>query len=76
MMDIKAALRMATMFAEVAADVSGVSCVAMLGPCADGVRWEVVTAETGARVAVGVVAVAIAEASEEMPATRGKRAQA
>lgn len=67
MMTIDMALRMAKLFAEIAADVSGVACMCMMGPCADGVRWEVLTAETGARIAVGVVAVGV-DAREEAPA--------
>jgi hypothetical protein len=79
MMKISDAIRMAHMFAEVAADASGVACMVTMGPCADGVRWEVMAAETGARIAVGVVAVSIdatAEAPQEAPRTRGKRAAA
>lgn len=69
MMNIKNAIRMAALFAEIAADVSGVACLCMAGPCADGVRWEVVAAETGARIAVGVVAVAVDATAEEAPDT-------
>ena len=67
MMTIRDAIRMAQLFAEVAAEMAGVSCVAMLAPCADGVRWTVVTAESGAHIAAGVVAVPV-DAREDIPA--------
>ena len=64
MMTIKDAIRMAQMFAEVAADAAGVACMCMLGPCPEGVRWIVVT-ETGAHVAAGEVAVSVDEMARE-----------
>lgn len=71
MNDLKTAIRMAQLFAEVAADTSGVACVCVLGPCPDGVHWAVL-AEGGAKVAAGVVAVAV-EAREDMPAEEVRR---
>jgi len=71
MMDIENAVRTAHFLANLIADASGVACICAIGPCSGGrgVRWEVVTSETGALVGGGVVAVVDASiAVEEAPA--------
>ena len=55
-MNLKQAIALAQFLATVVADVSDTACVCTLGPCREGVRWEVVA--DGVRIGVGIVTTA------------------
>lgn len=71
MMNFDEALRMAAMMAEAFAASTGLDCLCALAPAHDGVRWEVVAAESGARLAAGLVYVCVeasADKADDAPA--------